>query len=144
MHDQPLGTVIPQAPKYDIFLDASCSFCRWTRARIEPYDSRGRIRFLDYNDPLVGAQTPFSRTELESEMSVRTPEGLWLRGFEAWLAVLCALPRLAWIGRLAILPPLRWIGPSIYRFVARHRYRIPGIPVRCTNDDCAVPKQHQR
>jgi len=142
MHNHPLNTILRQAPKpkYDIFLDGSCAFCRWTRARIEPYDSRARIRFLDYNDPFVGAQAPFSRAELERQMNVRTPDGLWLRGFEAWVAVLSVLPKLNWIGKLASVPPLRWIGPAIYRFVARHRYRIPGVPVRCTNDACALPK----
>jgi predicted DCC family thiol-disulfide oxidoreductase YuxK len=134
---------MPQAPQLDIFLDGSCSFCCWTRELIEPYDSHGQLRFLDYNDPLIAAQTTFPRAELESEMNVRTPEGLWLKGFEAWLAVLHVLPRLAWIGWIAGLPPLRWIGPSTYQFVARHRYRIPGVPVRCTNDACALPKQHR-
>jgi predicted DCC family thiol-disulfide oxidoreductase YuxK len=144
MHNQPSGTLVPQILMYDIFLDGSCSFCRWTRAWIEPYDSRGRLRFLDYNDPSIGGQTPYSRAELESEMRVRTPDGIWLTGFEAWLAVLCALPRLAWIGRLANLKPFRRVGPSIYRFVARHRYWIPGVPARCTNGACALPKQDHR
>ncbi len=44
---------MPQTAKYDIFLDGSCSFCRWSQAKIEPYDSGERVRFLDYNDPAV-------------------------------------------------------------------------------------------
>ena len=133
-----------RASQYDIFLDGSCSFCRWTREKIEPYDSDARLRFLDYNDPLVAAQAPLSRTELRSEMNLRTPEGLWLRGFAAWVAILRVLPRLAWVGWLATLPPMRWIGPSLYKFIARRRHAIPGAPVRCTSDVCAVPKPHRR
>jgi len=50
-------------------------------------------------------------------MHMRTPEGKWLRGFEAWLALLRVLPKLAWLGRIASVPPLRWFGPhyTLYR-----------------------------
>jgi predicted DCC family thiol-disulfide oxidoreductase YuxK len=134
---------MPQAPKYDIFLDGTCSFCRWSRAKIEPYDSGDRVRFLDYNDPAVSAQAPFPRAELDREMHMRTPEGKWLRGFEAWLALLRVLPKLVWLGRIASLPPLRWLGPPIYAFIARHRYSLPGAPPRCETDTC-LPPAHNR
>jgi predicted DCC family thiol-disulfide oxidoreductase YuxK len=126
---------------YDIFMDGSCPFCRWTRAKVEPYDSGSWLRFLDYNVPEVAAQAPFSRSDLDSEMHVRTPEGKWLRGFGAWLAVLKVLPKLAWLGRIASLPPLCWLGPSVYEFLARHRYSLPGAPARCENDTCSPPSR---
>jgi predicted DCC family thiol-disulfide oxidoreductase YuxK len=129
---------MPQTTTYDIFMDGSCSFCRWSQAKVEPYDSRSQLRFLDYNDPEVAAQAPFSRDELGAEMHVRTPEGGWLKGFEAWAALLRALPRLSWIGRFASLPPVRWIGPYAYAFIARHRYSLPGAPARCETDTCAI------
>lgn len=125
---------------YDIFLDGSCSFCRWTQEKIAPYDTASRLRFLDYNDPVVAAQAPFSREELDSAMHVRTPDGTWLKGFAAWQVLLRVLPRLAWLGRLASMTPLRWIGPSAYAFIARHRYSLPGAPARCESDSCAIPE----
>jgi predicted DCC family thiol-disulfide oxidoreductase YuxK len=128
-----------QNTTYDIFIDGSCSFCRWTQAKIEPYDSGSRLRFLNYNDPEVAAQAPFPRSELDNEMHVRTPQGAWLKGFAAWLALLCVLPKLAWLGRLASMPPMRWMGPSLYAFIARHRYSLPGAPARCETDTCAIP-----
>jgi len=131
---------MPEAPQFDIFLDGSCSFCRWLRSRIEPYDTSGRLRFLDYNDPAVASQTPFQRSDLAQEMHVRTPQGKWLAGFEAWLAILRVLPRLAWLGWIAGLPPLRWLGPPLYGFIARHRYSIPGAPAQCEGDTCALPR----
>jgi predicted DCC family thiol-disulfide oxidoreductase YuxK len=130
---------MPVNATYDVFMDGSCSFCRWSQARVEPYDTYGRIRFLDYNNPEVAAQAPFSRDALSAEMHVRTPEGTWLAGFEAWTALLCALPKLSWLGRLANMPPLRWIGPYAYDFIARHRYSLPGAPARCASDSCAIP-----
>jgi predicted DCC family thiol-disulfide oxidoreductase YuxK len=130
---------MPATATYDVFMDGSCSFCRWTQAKVEPYDSDSRLRFLDYNDPSVAAQAPFPRAELDEEMHVRTPDGAWLRGFEAWIALLRVLPKLAWIGRIGGLPPMRWLGPSVYAFIARHRYSLPGAPARCETDSCAVP-----
>ena len=130
---------MPSNSTYDVFMDGSCSFCRWSQAKVEPYDTHGRVRFLDYNDPAVAAKAPFSRDELAAEMHVRTPEGAWLKGFEAWVALLRALPKLSWLGRLANMPPLRWIGPYAYDFVARHRYSLPGAPARCETDTCAIP-----
>jgi predicted DCC family thiol-disulfide oxidoreductase YuxK len=130
---------MPQTSTYDIFMDGSCSFCRWSQAKIEPYDSGSRLRFLDYNDSSVAAEAPFSKEELDAQMHVRTPEGRWLRGFEAWLALLLVLPRLTWLGRFASMPPVRWVGPYAYDFIARHRYSLPGAPTRCETDTCAIP-----
>jgi predicted DCC family thiol-disulfide oxidoreductase YuxK len=130
---------MPQTTTYDIFMDGTCSFCRWTQTKVEPYDSGSRLRFLDYNDPEVAAQAPFPRVELDNEMHVRTPDGAWLKGFEAWLALLRVLPKLAWLGSFASMPPMRWMGPSVYAFIARHRYSLPGAPARCESDTCAIP-----
>ena len=140
----PAGHPMPQTTTYDIFLDGSCSFCRWSQAKMEPYDTTARLRFLDYNNPAVASQAPFSRDELDNEMHVRTPEGVWLKGFQAWLALLRVLPKLAWLGRLASMPPMRWIGPSAYAFIARHRYSLPGAPARCDGDTCAIPGRPPR
>lgn len=129
---------MPQITTYDIFMDGSCSFCRWTQTKVEPYDSRSLLRFLDHSDPAVASQAPFSRSDLDKEMHVRTPDGEWLTGFEAWLALLRVLPKLAWLGRLASMPPVRWMGPYIYAFIARHRYSLPGAPARCESDTCAI------
>ena len=124
---------------YDIFMDGCCSFCRWTRAKVEPYDTGSRLRFLDYNDSEVAAQAPSSRSDLDREMHLRTPAGTWLRGFDAWVAILRVLPKFAWLGRIAGMPPLRWLGPSIYGFIARHRYSLPGAPAHCETDTCIFP-----
>ena len=74
-----------QPAKYDIFMDGSCSFCQWSRAKVELFDSAAMLRFLDYNDPLIAAEAPFPRADLVREMHLRTPDGTWLQGFEAWL-----------------------------------------------------------
>lgn len=125
-------------PKFDIYLDGSCAFCQWSRARIEPWDTRRRLCFLDYNDPHVAAEVPYSRAELASEMHLRELGGRWTAGFAAWVRILRVLPGLAWLGWLLDLPPLRWLGPGVYGWVARHRGLLPGAPQSCTTDTCAI------
>lgn len=135
-----MAQAVPLGPSttYDIFLDGSCSFCRWIQTKIEPFDSNRRLRFQDYNQASVAAQAPFPRKNLDQEMHVRTPDGKWMRGFDAWVALLRVLPNLAWIGWIASLPPFRWVGPALYRFIARHRYSLPGAPPRCDTDTCTL------
>src|SRR5665213_2914780 len=103
-----------------IYYDGRCAFCQWARARIEPWDTRHRLRFIDYNDLEAGA-TPYSAEELSREMHVRSPDGRWRAGFAAWIRILRVLPRLAWLGWVLSMPPFRWFGPAAYNWVARHR-----------------------
>ncbi len=125
--------------KFEILTDGACPFCRWTRARIEPFDTAGRLRFLDYNDPEVASQAPFPRAELDQEMHVRSPDGSWSAGFAAWVVILRVLPPLAWLGWLLGTTMFRHAGPKLYRWIARNRYRLPGSPPPCRADVCAPP-----
>jgi len=129
---------------YDIFLDGTCSFCLWTKQKIEPFDAGHRLRFLDFNDPAVAAQASISRASLRDQMHVRTPEGVWLQGFAAWVAIAGVLPRWAWLARIASHAPIRWIGPALYKMVAQHRHLIPGAPIPCSQGACAIPEHHHR
>lgn len=127
--------------KLEVFIDGSCAFCQAVRERVEKRDSRHRLEFMDYNDPVVAARTPFPREQLDAEMHVRKPDGTWAVGFGGWAAVLLELPRYKWLGWLFGAFPLQWIGPGIYRWVARHRYRVPGFPPPCTNESCTMPQR---
>jgi predicted DCC family thiol-disulfide oxidoreductase YuxK len=125
--------------KVEIFMDGSCPFCRAVQARVEPFDKAGRLRFVDYNNPTVAALAPYPRERLDEEMHVRAADGSWQVGYDGWVAILRELPRLKWLGSLLGAIPFRWFGPSVYRWIARHRYRIPGFPAPCTADHCALP-----
>jgi predicted DCC family thiol-disulfide oxidoreductase YuxK len=127
---------MPAPSQLEIFIDAACPFCQWVRARIERFDTAHRLRFLDYSDPLVAAQPPFSREELDQEMHVRLADGTWHAGFAGWVVVLRALPRLAWLGWLLSSQLFRRIGPRLYHWVAKNRYRFPGLLPRCRADIC--------
>src|ERR1700737_2251156 len=113
---------MPEKTKVLVFMDGSCPLCQAVRARLEPLDKNARLQFLDYNDPAIAARAPFPHERLDAEMHVRTPDGSWHVGFAGWAAVLRELPGLKWLGWLFRTFPFRWAGPSVYRWIARHRY----------------------
>ncbi len=125
-----------QPAKLDVLTDGACPFCQWTRGRVEPFDTASRLRFLDFNDPHVVAQVPFTRADLSQEMHVRAPDGTWSSGFAAWVVVLRVLPPLGWLGWLLGTRLFRNAGPKIYRWVARNRYHWPGSPPPCRAEAC--------
>lgn len=125
-----------QSAKYEILFDGACPLCQWTRAQVERFDTAGRLRFLDSNDPAVAALAPFPCEALAREMHVRAPDGEWAAGFAAWVKVLRALPLLAWLGWLLGTRLFRRAGPALYRWVARNRYRLPGVPRPCASGVC--------
>lgn len=128
--------------KLKVFVDGSCPFCRAVQARITPWDRDGRLEFVDYQQPQVAALSPFSSASLDAEMHVLAPDGSWHIGFDGWAAVLGALPAWRWLGWIFALPPVRWIGRPVYRFIARHRYSLPGMPKPCAVDGCTVAQMH--
>lgn len=127
-----------EEPKLEIFFDGSCAFCRAVQESVERRDTRQRLKFVDYNDPTIAASAPFPRERLDAEMHVRKPDGAWAVGFEGWAAVLLELPRYKWLGWLFGVFPLHELGPGVYRWVAKHRYRIPGFPPPCKMESCGV------
>lgn len=122
---------VPGHKKYDVFMDGGCAFCQWARARVEPFDTDERLNFLDYNDPAVAGQAPFSREELDREIHVRAPDGAWHVGFTAWVALLRAMPFLKWLGALLGTSLFRKSGPKLYQWVTRNRHRLPGSLQAC-------------
>jgi len=122
-----------------VFMDGSCPFCRAARARIEPFDTHHEVEFIDYQNAARAAEVPFPREALDAEMHVQLPDGSWRIGFFGWAAILRRLPAWRWLGWLMIAPPFRRLGPPVYRWIARHRYSLPGIPQPCSEHACGLP-----
>ncbi len=136
------------AAKLTVYDDANCPFCQWAQAWVDRRDRAHRLEFRDFNRPEVAAETPFPPAELACRMHVRGAEGEWHVGYFGWIAVLAALPRWRRLAGVMRLPPLRWAGPTLYQFIADHRYRIPrwllrwlGAPPPC-DAACALPREN--
>ena len=109
-----------------VYDDGRCAFCQWAQQTIAGWDRDHRVEFRDYHDPAVATETPFPFAQLHQRMHVQTPDGQWHAGFFGWVAILGVLPRWRWLAGVMGAPPLRWIGPAAYRFIANHRYHVPG------------------
>jgi len=121
----------------EVFYDGGCRLCVASRHWAEARDRGRRLVFRDLTAPALQTAILLDRQALALEMTVRTEDGRLLKGFDGWLAVLGALPRWRWFALVLGAPPLRWIGPSVYRFVARHRRRLPwDMADGCTGPDC--------
>ena len=127
--------------KLVVYTDAACPFCRWSRDRVEQWDTHHRLEFRDLNDSALIAETPFTAAQLRGAMHVRTPDAVWHTGYFGWIAVLAELPRRRWLARILTLPPVRWLGPLFYRTIARNRYRIPGFILRGMGAPPACPPE---
>jgi predicted DCC family thiol-disulfide oxidoreductase YuxK len=129
-----------QTAQLQVYTDGQCPLCRWMRERVERRDRWRRIHWLDYRDPEVQRSTPYSFQELDAEMHARRiKDGRWFAGYRAWLEVLRVLPRWRLIVPLISVWPFTSLGRLFYRWLARRRYQLFGIPPPCDSDGlCAL------
>ena len=107
----------------DVWMDGDCPVCQVSRKWCSARDPEGRIRFIDFRTSKE-TDLPCGRDQHEASMWVRDRDGALLEGFAAWRRIMETIPGWGWLARLAGAPPLRWVGPSLYRLVARFRFRI--------------------
>jgi predicted DCC family thiol-disulfide oxidoreductase YuxK len=116
-----------------VYFDAGCGFCQWTKRWLDRFDPEGILTFTDYREC---AMAPYSQAEMAGAMHVAAPEGRWFSGYDTFLQVTKALPKLRWLAPILGLPWVRWIGRIIYRLVATNRYGISWLLFRVA----AVPR----
>jgi len=132
--------------KIEIFTDGECPLCKWMRARVEPFDTRNRLGWLNFRDPeVLEMAAPRTFEELNSEMHAHMPDGRWLKGYPAWLEVLRVLPKWRWVTPLLSLPGIASLGGVLYRWLADRRFTLFGVPPPCSPDGvCALHKNPHR
>ena len=123
-----------------VYYDGECPLCQWLRAKVEPLDTQGRLQWVNFREAELTASGAPSFEQLNAEMFVRTPEGRWHGGYDAWAEIVKVLPRLGWFGRMMAVWPLSWFGPYFYRWIAARRFWLFGIPPPCDPSGvCQVP-----
>jgi predicted DCC family thiol-disulfide oxidoreductase YuxK len=132
--------------KIQVLTDGSCPLCLWMRARVERFDTRQTLQWLNFRDPeVLQSVTPLTFEELNAEMHARKPDGIWQKGFAAWLLVLNSLPSLKWLGLGLGIWPFSKLGPPAYNWIAGHRFTLFGVPPPCSPDGvCSLHAQHTR
>ncbi|QGG96036.1 thiol-disulfide oxidoreductase DCC family protein [Actinomarinicola tropica] len=111
--------------------DGDCGFCTSS--------ARWIARRLPATVPVVPWQSLGDLSARGLTVDDVTSAAWWLDDGEAPLgghlaiggALRAARPPWSLLGRLLLAPPLRWLAGPVYRWVARHRYRMPGASDAC-------------
>src|SRR5215212_7460397 len=106
--------------------DGLCVLCQQSKRLIERLDWRHRVEFLDVHDWSV-VETRYAQLSFEQamgQMHVVTSDGQLIGGFEGVRSLLRDLPLGFPLWLLFRLPGMTRMGNTVYRFIARHRYRI--------------------
>ena len=107
-----------------VLYDGACSLCRASVARVQRFDARHRIAFLDVHDPSVKIRFP----QVDPEVALRWMQavdanGDIYSGADAWARMGMVLPGWKLLARILLLPGVHWISARAYNWVARNRYR---------------------
>lgn len=119
-------TKTPSRPTLAIF-DGHCVICNTTRRLVIALDWFKRVQFIDLHDrsAMAAAAPNLDHEDAMGEIHVIADGDQLYAGFRGTRRMLKDLP-LGWpVWALLHLPIIGdWLGPRLYRFIARHRYRI--------------------
>jgi predicted DCC family thiol-disulfide oxidoreductase YuxK len=124
--------------RYVIFYDGRCRFCTNSRRTVGRLPARAELQFVDINDARLMSRYPtIDPHAAQGQMFVLSPDGSLAGGFDAIVALLPALSGLRRIRPLLSPEPVRRVGRTLYRWVARNRYRLGGMTT-CADGACRV------
>ena len=130
-----IRTATPPA-RDTVLYDGACRFCRSQIALLRRLDLTGRLAFTSLHDPSVARDFPEIPTaDLLAQMYVVDRSGLARGGAEAVRYLSRRLPLLWPLALPLHVPGSLPLWRSLYRFVARNRFRIAG---RCDEGTCKI------
>ncbi len=119
-----------------VLYDGHCRFCRSQIALLRRLDLLASLRFVSLHDPEVGRDFPeLSADDLMRQMYVVDTAGRARGGAEAVRYLSRRLPPLWPLALPLHVPGSLPLWSGLYRFVARHRYRIAGT---CAEGTCRL------
>ena len=124
-------------PRYTIFYDARCRLCARSRRALERLRPRAALVFVDVQDPVAMRPYPMvDRAAGLRQMFVLDPSGRLAGGYDGFLAIVPAVPALRPLAGVLRRKWVRAVGWTVYRWVARNRYRLGGVS--CEGGACHV------
>ncbi len=114
-----------------LIFDGDCGFCSLCVLWIQALDRRGRVRVEPFQRSRLLQEIGLTRAQCEEAAWAIEPDGRRHRGALAVCAALAwAVGVPAWC-RICALPGLRQLLEAVYRWVAAHRDRLPGVCPYC-------------
>lgn len=112
------------APQLTLFYDGNCPFCAAEMARLQRWNSSGKLAFIDISqanfDP---SPLGVDIAELDKELYSQRPNGEILIGIDSMLAAYTIVGK-GWRVLPLRIKLLRPLWTSLYRKFARNRYRL--------------------
>ena len=125
-------------PRYTVFYDANCRLCARSRRTLERMRPRADLVFVDVRDDRsMGAFPMVDRSAALGQMFVLDPSGRLAGGYDGFVSLAPTVPWLRPLERVLRWRSVRTIGWSVYRWVARNRYRLGGS-LSCESGACRV------
>jgi|SRR5579863_3303639 len=110
-----------------LIYDAQCRLCVDSQKLLRAWDRSRLIDFLPFQDPQSRKWLPeVSATGCLEAMRFVDPQGCTSDGVEAFRHLLAFLPAGRWVARIFLIPGAPKAARTIYRWIARHRYRLFG------------------
>ena len=110
-----------------LIYDGQCNFCRGSVRSLRMLDWTGRLSFISLHDERVGQRWPqLSYDQLMDQIWLVTRHGQTLGGADAMRYLSVRMPALWLLAPLLNLPGTMPLWRSVYRWIARNRYRIAG------------------
>lgn len=114
-----------------IVFDAMCVLCSANAAFVLRHDRAGRFRLASMQGDIGAAlNRRFGIDPANPESLIVVEDGRALRDSDAVLAIWAGLDR-PWDGLAAFRIVPRWLRDPVYRWIARHRYRLFGKRSTC-------------
>lgn len=121
----------------DLVFDGNCIFCVRSVGIIHRLDIFSMVRLHNFRDlGDVSWKSEVDRDRAEKEIILRTPDGKWLGGFNAFRYMAFRLPWLMVLAPFLYLPGIAQLGDAVYKLVAANRYALLGG--HCEHDVCTV------
>ena len=130
-----------------VVYDGECNLCLATVDKLRSMPVRAELTFVPLQRLLSGEIEPWPGiddvppAELAAQMHVTDGQGRRYSGPDGILFLMRRIPYLSWLAALGEWPGLSGVVRSLYRFVARHRYRLFGRTESCSDGACSLPRR---
>jgi predicted DCC family thiol-disulfide oxidoreductase YuxK len=128
-----------ERPQADVVIyDGNCKICTAQVKKLPWWDCLGKLSYLSLHDPEVARRWPdMSHDRLMTEMCIVDAHGNRHWGPQAIRHLSRRLRRLWWAAPFLYFPGSMYLWQTLYRWIARNRYRLSGSPA-CDNDACQL------
>jgi predicted DCC family thiol-disulfide oxidoreductase YuxK len=116
-----VSDAIDERPPLTVLYDGACPLCRREIGLYRGLQPDAPVCFADVSDAALPLPPGTTREQLLARFHVRSRDGQWLSGAEAFLALWAALPGWRWLARAGRLPGAAWAMERIYRLFLRWR-----------------------